>query len=485
MPDDAGLIGPEATYALPSSPEAEAALLGALLARNETFHAVAAIVTADDFADAAHARIFAAIAKLVIGGHIANPITLHSYFAQDRALDDVGGAAYLADLAGSVITASGAADYAGIIADMAVRRRLIDFYAGGLDRARTFDIDLQADSLIADATRDLGAISLRSTPEETIDAAKGIDAALAASESAGKNEGLVGLSTGFHAIDDLTHGLAPKQLTILAARPNMGKSALAAGIAMHVARKGDPVGIVSLEMTREAQWQRILSHETGIALSRIVKGRLESWEWERLTDMRERLRNVPLMLTDRRGMTIDRIAGMGRVWKRERGLKLLIVDHMHKIAVERSWSRREDLTAISNGLANLAGEIDIPVLALAQLSRGVESRDDKRPTLSDLRESGAIEEDADIVMFLYREDYYLDRGKPEMSDRETQEKFQERLQRWHDRKEAVSGDAEAIIGKNRHGPTGSAKLTFIAERAEFHGRAEDAQTGMDLGGAAS
>mgnify|MGYP001118999003 CR=1 FL=1 len=458
----------------PTAPEAEAALLAILIGPWEgVYDRIADLVAADDFSDPLHRRIYAAIAAQAQAHRPHDSATLYGMLSEQPIETDEHGEVltergYLAQLAGTAVTAGPAEDYARLIADVADRRRLLATLDEARERVFQPSIDLVVPDIKAQVARDLEAIGDRAAADDVIAAEAGIDAAIAASEAAGRRDGLVGISTGFAQLDKYVHGLVAGQVTILAARPSMGKTALAGNIAVGAAKAGCKVGYFSLEMLAASMWQRWLAAETGTELDLLVKGQVT--DWTRLVRARTELRNLPLWLVDRRGLTVERMHALARRQKRAQGLDLIVVDHMHLVEPEpgkRSYGKTQDMTDISKGLARMAGDLDVPVLALAQLNRSVESRDDKRPMLSDLRESGSIEQDADVVLFLYRQDYYLERAEPQKTDKMTPDQHSKRLLEWREHLESVRGEADVIIAKNRHGRIGTVKLAFQGEFSRF------------------
>jgi len=462
----------------PHNIEAEQALLGALLINNDAFDRVASFLEVTHFYEPLHARIYEAVAKLVSGGHIATPVTLKSYFDADEALQEVGGSQYLARLAGAATTIINVAEYGRTIYDLAVRRDLIRIGEEMHVRAYDSPVDDPPASQIMDAEQSLYSLAEKGKYEggfqsfsESMRVA--IDMAAAAYERDG---GLSGISTGLHSIDELMGGLQASDLIIVAGRPSMGKTALATNIAFNVAKNykaehhtdgtvevkdGGIVGFFSLEMSAEQLATRLLSEQSRISSGKIRRGKIDEHEWHQFVEASRELEGIPLYIDDTGGLTIASLAARARKLKRQRGLGLLVIDYIQLLSGsgKDGGNRVQEVTEITTGLKALAKELAVPIMALSQLSRQVESRDDKRPQLSDLRESGSIEQDADVVTFVYREEYYVSRREPT-------EGTPDHLQ-WQADMEQVFGKAEVIVGKQRHGPTGTIKLQFENEITRF------------------
>jgi len=462
----------------PHNIEAEQALLGALLINNDAFDRVASFLEVTHFYEPLHARIYEAVAKLVSGGHIATPVTLKSYFDADEALQEVGGSQYLARLAGAATTIINVAEYGRTIYDLAVRRDLIRIGEEMHVRAYDSPVDDPPASQIMDAEQSLYSLAEKGKYEggfqsfsESMRVA--IDMAAAAYERDG---GLSGISTGLNSIDELMGGLQSSDLIIVAGRPSMGKTALATNIAFNVAKNykaehhtdgtvevkdGGIVGFFSLEMSAEQLATRLLSEQSRISSGKIRRGKIDEHEWHQFVEASRELEGIPLYIDDTGGLTIASLAARARKLKRQRGLGLLVIDYIQLLSGsgKDGGNRVQEVTEITTGLKALAKELAVPIMALSQLSRQVESRDDKRPQLSDLRESGSIEQDADVVTFVYREEYYVSRREPT-------EGTPDHLQ-WQADMEQVFGKAEVIVGKQRHGPTGTIKLQFENEITRF------------------
>src|SRR5690348_11612615 len=404
----------------PHNYEAEMALLGAILANNLVFDKVNEFLRPDHFADALHGRIYEAAGKLIERGQIADALTLKSLFDQDPALIEHGGAAYLARLAGSVVTIINAEDYGRVIHDLHLRRQLIELGEEMVNVAHGQDLDLPATGQIETAEEQLFRLS------ET--------GAVKMAEAAVNREGHVtGVTTGLIDLDKKLGGLQPSDLVILAGRPSMGKTALATNIAFNAAQahmespeNGGRVAFFSLEMSAEQLAMRILAERTEISSDRIRRGEISrDDDFTRLVIAAQELQKLPMHIDDTPGLTVPALRTRARRLKRRHGLGLIVVDYlqlMRSPAGFRNENRVQEVSEITRGLKAIAKELDVPVLALSQLSRAVEQRDDKRPQLADLRESGSIEQDADVVMFIFREQYYHERGEPKQRDDESSEK---------------------------------------------------------------
>ena len=431
----------------PHNFEAEKALLGAIFANNNAYDRVADFLRPTHFADPIHGRIFESSSKLIERGQIADPITLKNFFEQDSALADVGGAQYLVEIAASMVNVINAAEYGRTIYDLHLKRQLIELGENVVNSAYSRDVDDFAITQIEKA------------------------------EAAHKRDGkIAGVATGLRDIDTILGGLHPSDLVILAGRPSMGKTALATNIAFNAAydyknetdsegRKkiidGAVVGFFSLEMSAEQLAARILSEQTEIASDKMRKGKLTNDEFDRLVVASQQLHNLPIYIDDTPALSVSMLRTRARRLKREHGLGLVIVDYLQLMeSSKRTENRVQEIAEITRGLKTLAKELDVPVLALSQLSRAVEQREDRRPQLSDLRESGAIEQDADVVTFIFREAYYLERAEPILRQDESADKHGERLHRWETHLNDVRHHAELIIAKQRHGPTGTVKLYF-------------------------
>ena len=465
---------------MPHNIEAEKALLGALLINNHAFEKVSEFLLPEHFALTQHGRIFEACTKLVERGQIADVITLKRYFEQDENLADVGGPAYLADLAASAVTVINAGEYGRIIYDLHLKRELIRLGEDMLTRAYGAEVDESANNQIEQAESALYEIATRGEYEGGFQTFRdSVLKAITVAEIAHKRDGgLAGVATSFTDLDKLLGGLHPSDLLILAGRPSMGKTALATNIAYNAAKsyfdsngkEGAVIGFFSLEMSAEQLASRILSEQSNISSDRMRKGELSNEEFTRLVAASQMLHQVPVFIDDTPALTVSALRTRARRLKRQHNLGMIVVDYLQLIsgsASSRNDGRVQEVSEITRGLKTLAKELEVPVLALSQLSRAVEQRDNKRPQLSDLRESGSIEQDADVVRFIFREEYYLERDKPIQHQSEKDDHFHEKYERWEQRLNDKRNIAEIIIAKQRHGPVGDVELQFQGAFTRF------------------
>ena len=473
-----GVAGIGATRQMPNNLPAEQNLLGALLLDNGVMERIDDRLRAEHFYDPLHGRIFSTMMRLIDRGQLANPVTLKTFFSateegQTTEIED-----YLGELADGVISIAQAADYASTIYETHLRRELIRIGDDVISDASHPDVDLPATHQIETAeaklfqlaeTGEAGA-GLRSF--ENVSAAAINQAAIALTSDGG----LSGYSTGLTGLNTKMGGLHRSDLIILAGRPAMGKSALATNIAFHVAtttRTGEtaaPVAFFSLEMAAEQLGTRILSERARIDSNSIRQGQLSSEEFDRLIEASDALSTAPFFIDDTPSLSVSQVASRARRMKRTTGLGLIVIDYLQLLMPQlgvRPENRVQEISNISRALKAMAKELDVPVLALSQLSRAVEQREDKRPTLADLRESGSIEQDADVVLFVYRDEYYLAKKEPERESHESEEKFNLRYDLYRERLEKAHNKAEVIIGKQRHGPTGLIDLHFEKSLTKF------------------
>ncbi len=467
----------------PGNFEAEMGLLGAMLINNRAYEHVSDYLRAEHFADLLHGRIYEACSTLIERGQRADPTTLKHFFDSDESFDDVGGAEYLAQLASDAITIINAGDYGRLIHDLYLRRELIELGTEVVNEAYGADFDHSAGQQIESAEQKLYDLATTGDHEGGfISFTESMKAVIDTAQAAFKRGGYAGVPTGFTKLDLQLAGLHKSDLIILAARPSMGKTALATNIAFNIAaseldengnvvpRPERSVGFFSLEMSSEQLANRILAEKAQIQSDQIRKGELNNRDFERLVHATQILEKAPFFIDDTPALTVSALRTRARRLKRQHGLGLIVVDYLQLLqgsASRRNENRVQEISEITRGLKTLAKELDVPVLALSQLSRAVEQREDKRPQLSDLRESGSIEQDADVVMFLYREEYYLERAEPGRRDGEDAGKLTERHAAWEANKEQAEGKAEVIIGKQRHGPTGSIPLRFHPSITKF------------------
>lgn len=470
----------------PANLEAEQALLGALLANNRAYERVSEFLAPEHFVDAVHGRIFEEIARRIEAGQLADPVTLRSTFEHSGLLDEVGGTAYLGQLLSAMVGIINAGDYGRTIYDAWIRRQLIDLGEITVNRAFGAEPELDGTSQIEAAEQALFDLATRGGAEGS---AMSFEAALAmainTAAKAFERDGKVsGLTTGLTDLDGKTGGLHPSDLLILAGRPGMGKTALATKIAfgaaqalLNEARADNPaaearqaVAIFSLEMSSEQLATRLLAEEARVSSDRIRRGEIGQKDFDNFVAVSRRLARLPLVIDDTPAITLSALRTRCRRLKRTRGLALIVVDYlqlMRPAAGTKPDNRVLEISQITQGLKAIAKELAVPVLALSQLSRAVESREDKRPQLSDLRESGTIEQDADAVMFVYRDEYYLQMRMPKEITFDQGGKFQDALNKWQLDMENVHNKAELILAKQRHGPTGTLQLFFEAEFTRF------------------
>ncbi|MEM9853969.1 MAG: replicative DNA helicase [Pseudomonadota bacterium] len=467
-----------ASEQMPHSIEAEQQLLGAILTNNNLYDRVSAVVNAGHFYDPVHARIWDTAATRINRNALASPVTLKAFLEEDEGLRELGGSGYLAKLAGSAISAFAARDYAQMIYDLAIRRKLIEVGREISDRALRMEVSSDPKEQIVEAEQTLYQLAEEGQTESGFQSflKATLDAINVANAAFKRDGGLAGVSTGLMDLDKKLGGLHRSDLLILAGRPSMGKTSLATNIAFNIARsyrkgltddgkegaiEGGVVGFFSLEMSAEQLATRVLSDASEIPSEMVRRGSFNETEFRRFTDAAKELEACPLFIDDTAALPISHLAARARRLKRSHGLDVLIVDYLQLVRpASAKDSRVNEVSEITQGLKAIAKELDIPVIALSQLSRQVEQRDDKRPQLSDLRESGSIEQDADVVMFVFREEYYAEREKPSDDKLDEMAAWQERMERLH-------GKAEIIIGKQRHGPIGTVELSFEGRYTRF------------------
>jgi replicative DNA helicase len=457
--------------------ETETATLGALIAWGGDAWERAEAIRSEYFADPVHRRIWDAIAGRYAKGQTARPEFIAQDMVEDSGLNELGGIRYLADLLDRAPPAFSVTEYADALADAYLRRSLVEL-GGAL--AKVGSDPTPANVILAEAEAHVfGLAETRDAEGGFVTFASAADNALEVAAAAYQRQGgLAGISTGLVDLDAKLGGLVPSDLLILAGRPSMGKTALATNIATAVAKAyqwepqpdgtrktvaGGVVGFYSLEMSAEQLAGRILADMAGISGDRIRKGQIDSFEFGRLRDAKEQFNALPLHIDATGGIPLAKLASRARRFKRKHGLDLLIVDYLQLVTHNtgsRDGNRVQEVSAITAGLKALAKELNVPVIALSQLSRQVESRQDKRPMLSDLRESGSIEQDADVVAFVYRESYYVEREEPPKND-------DEKHLAWQERMDLIAGKAEVIIGKARHGPIGTVQLSFEDDFTRF------------------
>jgi len=463
---------------LPHNIDAEQQLLGAILTNNDIYDRVAAIINESHFYDPVHARIYEVASARIARNQVASPVSLKAFLADEPGLADLGGPAYLVRLAGAAISSYAAKDYAQLIYDLAIRRKLIQLGRDISDRAAKVDVSSEPREQIVEAEQELYKLGEAGQSNQGFQSfLRAVTDAVNVANAAYQREGgLAGVSTGLIDLDKKLGGLHRSDLLILAGRPSMGKTSLATNIAFNVAKAykkglrpdgtegtvdGGVVGFYSLEMSAEQLAARILSEASEVPSEQIRRGDMNEGEFRRFVEAAKSLESCPIYIDDTPALPISQLAARARRLKREHGLDVLVVDYLQLIkGTGRDANRVNEISEISQGLKAIAKELDIPVIALSQLSRQVESREDKRPQLSDLRESGSIEQDADVVMFVFREEYYKEREKPGEHELEKMATWQTEMERLH-------GRAEVIIGKQRHGPIGTVDLSFEGRFTRF------------------
>ncbi|MCK0150934.1 replicative DNA helicase [Marivita sp. S6314] len=474
-PTGAEIQNPET---MPHSVEAEQQLLGAILTNNDVFDRVASIIGPQHFYDPVHARIFEIASARIAKNNLASPVTLKAFMEDDEGLKELGGPAYLARLAGAAISSFAVRDYAQMIYDLAVRRDLISLGRDISSKAAKVDVASEPREQIVEAEQALYKLAEQGRSESGFQSfLKAVTDAVNVANAAYQREGgLAGISTGLTDMDRKLGGLHKSDLLILAGRPSMGKTSLATNVAFNIAKayrkgirpdgtegtvEGGVVGFYSLEMSAEQLAARILSEASEVPSEQIRRGDMTETEFRRFVDAAKSLEACPLYIDDTPALPISQLAARARRLKRTHGLDVLMVDYLQLVkGTGKGDNRVNEVSEITQGLKAIAKELDIPVVALSQLSRQVESREDKRPQLSDLRESGSIEQDADVVMFVFREEYYKEREKPGDHDLE-------KMAAWQDEMERLHGKAEVIIGKQRHGPIGTVELSFEGRFTRF------------------
>jgi len=454
---------------MPCNIEAEQTVIGSILVLNEIYDEINSIIDSKKFFDPIHAKIFNIIENLIAKGLLANPITLKNYFENNDGLKQLGGQEYLIKITKFSTSAKQAVDYANIVHEMHVRRELIKISETVLNDSSNKDSISSGEKIIEDTEKSLFDLAERGHFNRSF---LKFDSALKqtiemATNAYQNEEGIVGVPTGLTDLDAKLGGMHKQDLVIIAGRPSMGKTALATNIAFHAAQNiqkknlKSSVAFFSLEMSSEQLSTRILSEQSKIRSNDIRRGKVAEKEFEQFIETSKNIADLPLYIDETPAITIAAISNRSRRIKRLFGLDLIVVDYIQlmKSGNIRNEGRVQEISEITQGLKALAKQLNVPVLALSQLSRQVEQRDDKKPQLSDLRESGSIEQDADVVMFVYREAYYLERKEPSLGSIEHAE--------WQQKMDDISRLAEIMIGKQRHGPTGNVKVEFEAQYTKF------------------
>ncbi len=469
----------------PQNVEAEQALLGAILVNNEAFYRVSDFLEPLHFFEPVHKAIFEVAGQLIRANKTATPVTIKTFLPTELAIGDINLATYLARLAAEATTIINAEDYGRTIYDLALRRALVGIGEDMVNVAYDATVEQTPGVQIEEAEKrlfDLAEKGQYGAGFQSFETA--LTSAIDLASAAYKRDGhLSGLATGLDDLDRLMGGLQSSDLIIVAGRPGMGKSALATNVGFNIAKAwrgelqpdgemktvdGGIVGLFSLEMSAEQLATRIIAEQSGVSSANIRRGRIDESDFARIVEASREMQRIPFYIDQTGGLSIAQLAARARRLKRQRGLDLLIVDYIQLLAGtsrRSSENRVQEITEITTTLKALAKELQVPILALSQLSRQVEQRDDKHPQLSDLRESGSIEQDADVVLFIYREEYYLKNAEPKPG---TEEYF-----KWQDEMNKVHGIAEVIVGKQRHGPTGTVRLHFEDSVTRFSNLAAD------------
>ena len=468
---------------MPQNIEAEQSLIGSVLFDNKVLEDLPTNFATRHFFDPLNASIFDACIFLIDNGRLADPLTLKSYLKQDDLQRDIDIEKYLSELREGVVSLSKAKFYAEEIRNCYVRRSLIRIGDELINKSVNPTLDVTPDQEISNTEEQLYNLAekdqINSGP---LDFKSVLASATNQINEAYNRKGkLSGVDTGFSGLNRQLGGLNKSDLLGLAGRPAMGKTALATNIGFNAAKssileKNETILIFSLEMSAEQLAQRILAEQSTIDSHKLRSGDLNETEFSKLVSTQNDILNLPFFIDDTPAISVGQIASRARRLKRTHGLSLIIIDYIQLIQgskASEAQGRVQEVSNITRGLKSLAKELNVPILALSQLSRAVEQREDKRPILADLRESGSIEQDADVVMFVYREEYYLDKSEPTQRDNENQESFNERFLKWQDRRNMAEGKAEIIISKQRHGPTGIVQVQFEAKFTRFMDLVQD------------
>ncbi len=451
---------------LPNNIEAEQSVIGSILVSNEMFDEINMIVTSKYFYDPMHQKIFSAIEKLIYSGMLANPITLKNYFEKEK--DEINVPDYLIKITKFSTAKRQTTEYSKLIYDLFVKRELIKISENIIDTAKLNDLDHDGQSIIENFERSLFDLAEKgSFSSQLVKFDEAMRMTIEMASNAYKNdEGIVGVPTGLTDLDDRLGGLHKSDLLIIAGRPSMGKTALATNIAFNAAKKiqedgrKSTIAFFSLEMSSEQLSTRILAEQSKIKSNDIRRGRISEDQFDKFIETSKNIAELPLYIDETPAISIAALSNRARRIKRLYGLDMVVVDYIQLMRASNFREGRvQEISEITQGLKALAKELSVPVLALSQLSRAVEQRDDKKPQLSDLRESGSIEQDADVVMFVYREAYYLERKEPQPATVDHAE--------WQSKMNNIANRAEIIIGKQRHGPTGNVFLEFEAMFTQF------------------
>ncbi len=452
---------------LPNNIEAEQAVIGSILVSNDIFDEINTIISSINFYDPMHQKIFEAVESLIYKGMLANPITLKNYFEEEK--DDLNVPEYLVKITKFSTSVRQAIEYSKIIYDMFVRRELIKISEQTIDSAKINDLDTNGQSIIESSERLLFDLAEKgSFNSSLVKFDEAMKQTIEMASAAYKNEeGIVGVPTGLRDLDDKLGGLHQSDLIIIAGRPSMGKTSLATNIAFNAAQKlqesgkKSSVAFFSLEMSSEQLSTRIISEQARISSNDIRRGRISDEQFDKFLETSKNISELPLYIDETPAISIAALSNRARRIKRLFGLDMIVVDYIQLMrgTTLNKDGRVQEISQITQGLKAIAKELSVPVVALSQLSRQVEQRDDHKPQLADLRESGSIEQDADVVMFVYREGYYLQRKEPREATVEHAE--------WQAKMNEVAHLAQIIIGKQRHGPIGNVTLEFEERFTKF------------------
>ncbi len=457
---------------LPNNIEAEQAVIGSLLVNNEIFDEISMIISGENFYDPMHQKIYEAIDNLIYKGMLANPITLKNYFEDEK--DDINIPEYLVKITKFSTSVRQALEYSKIVYDMFVRRELVKISEQTVDNAKLIDLDTNGQTIIEGTEKSLFDLAEKgSFNSHLVKFDEAMKQTIEMASAAYKNEeGIVGVPTGLKDLDDKLGGLHQSDLIIIAGRPSMGKTSLATNIAFNAAQKlqesgkKSSIAFFSLEMSSEQLSTRIISEQARISSNDIRRGRISDDQFDKFLETSKNISELPLFIDETPAISIAAMSNRARRIKRQHGLDMIVVDYIQLMrgTTYNKDGRVQEISQITQGLKAIAKELSVPVVALSQLSRQVEQRDDHKPQLSDLRESGSIEQDADVVMFVYREGYYLSRKEPREATVEHAE--------WQAKMNEVAHLAQIIIGKQRHGPIGNVTLEFEERFTKF----KDTQT---------
>ncbi len=452
---------------LPNNIEAEQAVIGSILVSNDIFDEINTIISSINFYDPMHQKIFEAVESLIYKGMLANPITLKNYFEDEK--DDLNVPEYLVKITKFSTSVRQAIEYSKIIYDMFVRRELIKISEQTIDSAKLNDLDTNGQSIIESSERLLFDLAEKgSFNSSLVKFDEAMKQTIQMASAAYKNEeGIVGVPTGLRDLDDKLGGLHQSDLIIIAGRPSMGKTSLATNIAFNAAQKlqesgkKSSIAFFSLEMSSEQLSTRIISEQARISSNDIRRGRISDDQFDKFLETSKNISELPLYIDETPAISIAALSNRARRIKRLFGLDMIVVDYIQLMrgTTFNKDGRVQEISQITQGLKAIAKELSVPVVALSQLSRQVEQRDDHKPQLADLRESGSIEQDADVVMFVYREGYYLQRKEPREATVEHAE--------WQAKMNEVAHLAQIIIGKQRHGPIGNVTLEFEERFTKF------------------